>query len=177
MHGLPIDIRFQDWRDIEGCYDRIGSIGMFEHVGPGNHPAYFKKMRSVIADDGLMLLHCIGTRVPRYRGDPWFHKYIFPNGVITSLSRIASACEPHFVIEDVDNFGADYEPTLLAWFQNLSEGWDEFEHVYGSRDGPTFRMMKFYLVGVAGGFRARHVQLFQVVLSPRGARGGYRPVR
>ncbi|HVU75268.1 MAG TPA: class I SAM-dependent methyltransferase, partial [Candidatus Paceibacterota bacterium] len=109
--------------------------------------------------------------------DAWHHKYIFPNGVAPGLSQDLSALEPYFVCEDVDNFGADYDPTLQGWFRNLDEGWHEVEETYGGKQDPTFRMMKYYLLGVAGGFRSRYMQLFQLVLSKHGVPGGYMPVR
>ena len=77
----------------------------------------------------------------------------------------------------MDNFGADYDLTLQAWFQNLVTHWPELEGMYGNMDGQTFRMMKYYLLGVAGGFRSRFMELFQVVLSPNGVPGGYMPER
>lgn len=177
VRGLPIEIRLQDYRDIEGIFDRVVSMGMFEHVGPGNYRTYFKKLRGLMKESGLALVHTIGTRVAQYRCDPWFDKYIFPNGVAPSLKQIAAAFDGIFVCEDIDNFGADYDQTLQAWYRNLDEGWDSLKALYGTRSDLVFRMMKYYLLSVAGGFRSRHMQLHQVVLSPKGIAGGYRPVR
>lgn len=177
VRGMPIEIRLQDYRDIEGRFDRICSMGMFEHVGPGNYGTYFRKMSSLLTDDGLMLLHHIGSREPKWRTDPWHDKYIFPHGVLPSLSQDFGALEPYFVCEDVDNFGADYDPTLQGWYRNLDDGWQELEETYGTKQDSTFRMMKYYLLSSAGGFRSRYMQLFQLVLSKNGIPGGYIPVR
>ena len=177
VKGLPIEIRFGDYRDLDGEFDRIVSMGMLEHVGPGNYVTYFKKMRSLLRDDGLALIHWIASHETELTCDPWFNKYIFPNGVAGSLGQIAKAVEGFFVCEDVDNFGANYDPTLQAWYENLAANWSKLEGKYGNMDGRTFRMMKYYLLGVAGGFRSRIMQLYQVVLSPHGVPGGYMPVR
>lgn len=177
VQGMPIEIRLSDYRDIEGSFDRIVSMGMFEHVGPGNYRTYFKKLRSLLRGDGLALVHMIGTRSTQRTCDAWFHKYIFPNGVAPSIAQVSHAFDGLFVCEDVDNFGADYVPTLEAWYRNLAKHWHLLESFYGSVHEPNFRMMKYYLLGVAGAFRARHMQLHQFVLSPSGVPGGYKPVR
>jgi cyclopropane-fatty-acyl-phospholipid synthase len=101
-------------------------------------------------------------------------KYIFPNSMLPSVKQIAQAAEDLFVMEDWHNFGAYYEKTLLAWYANFEKHWPELASKYGER---FFRMWRFYLLSFAGTFRARQMQLWQVVLSPNGVRGGYESVR
>ena len=106
--------------------------------------------------------------------DRWIERYIFPNSLIPSLAQVASAAEGRFVVEDVHNFGADYERTLLAWHANVERHRDELEGRYGAR---FLRMWRYYLLSCAGAFRARYNNLWQIVLSPRGVADGYRAPR
>ncbi len=168
--GLPIEIRVQDYRDIEGRFDRIVSIGMFEHVGHKNYRTYFHKVAGLLKDDGLFLLHTIGGNVPTERTDPWIDKYIFPNGVIPSARQISSSFEGCFVLEDWHNFGPDYDKTLMAWHQNFIAAWPELKRNYDER---FRRMWNYYLLSCAGAFRARSNQLWQIVLSKRGLPDAY----
>jgi cyclopropane-fatty-acyl-phospholipid synthase len=169
--GLPVELRLLDYRDLEGEFDRIVSIGMFEHVGYKNHRTYFEVARRVLKRDGLFLLHTIADERSNAGTDPWIERYIFPNGDIPSLTQIAAATEDLFVVEDVHNFGADYDRTLMAWLENFERAWPRLRSRYDER---FRRMWRFYLCSCAGGFRARQLQLYQVVLSPRGVPGGYR---
>lgn len=169
--GLPIEFRLTDYRKIEGTFDRIASVGMFEHVGWKNYDAYFDVARRVLADDGLFLLHTIGKNQRGTPTDPWIEHYIFPNGALPSLGEIADTAEPHFITEDVHNFGADYDRTLMAWHANFEAAWPQFSERYGER---FYRMWRYYLLACAGTFRARTTQLWQLVLSPTGTPGGYR---
>ncbi len=162
--GLPVEIQLQDYRLTAGQYDKLVSIGMFEHVGRKNYDTYMKTARGLIKDDGLFVLHTIGSDVPQGVGDPWIHKYIFPNGYIPSLSEISQACEPYFVIEDVQNFGKDYDRTLMAWFDNFDAAWPQLSSVYDER---FRRMWSYYLKMCAGAFRGSSLQLYQLVLRPR----------
>ena len=169
--GLPVQFQLQDYREHVGHYDRIASIGMFEHVGARNYGAYFDSVHRLMDANGLMLLHTIGGLQRGHDIDPWIGKYIFPNGQLPSLGQIADACEDRFVIEDVENFGADYDPTLMAWHRNFKANW----HRHRERYSPQFeRMWSYYLRSCAGAFRARNIQLWQLVLSPLGVRGGWR---
>lgn len=162
--GLPVDIRLQDYRDIEGQFDKIVSIGMFEHVGLKNYPAYFAVARRVLKEGGLFALHTIGNDRTLTTTDPWIERYIFPNGKLPTLAQIALACESHFLIEDVQNFGADYDTTLLAWRQRFEAAWGQLRHYYAER---FRRMWLYYLLTCAGAFRSGQLQLFQVVLRQR----------
>lgn len=172
--GLDVEIRFQDYRELEETFDRIVSIGMFEHVGYKNYPTYMEVVRRCLAEDGLSLLHTIGSRTSEKSGDPWMEKYIFPNGMLPSVRQIADASEGKLVVEDWHNFGVDYDRTLMAWYENFLEHWDELDDEYGER---FYRMWVYNLLMNAGAFRARWNQLWQIVLSVDGVEGGYRSVR
>ncbi len=172
--GLPIEIKIQDYRDIEGQFDAVVSIGMFEHVGYKNYREYMKIVHTHLKDDGLFLLHTIGRNFPMTGIDPWMNKYIFPNAVLPSVSQIGSASEKLFVMEDWHNFGTNYDKTLMAWLENFTKNWPEIESKYGKR---FFRMWKYYLCGTAATFRARKIQLWQIVFSKHGVRGGYISIR
>lgn len=172
--GLPVDIRLEDYRDTSGRFDRIVSIGMFEHVGSRNYDTFFDVARARLADDGLFLLHTIGGERSGNHTDPWIERYIFPNSMLPSAMQITRAAEGRFVIEDWHNFGADYDRTLMAWRANFDAAWPRLAPAYGERFA---RMWRFYLAASAASFRVRHNQLWQLVLSPNGVRGGYRAPR
>jgi cyclopropane-fatty-acyl-phospholipid synthase len=173
--GLPIEVQLQDYRDFgrggEDHFDRIASIGMFEHVGHRNYLDYFEMARRCLRDDGLFLLHTIARLRSGTTPDPWIDRYIFPNHALPTLGELARASEGRFVIEDVDNFGADYDRTLLAWHANLEQARPQLSGRYDER---FFRMMRYYLLLCAASFRVRINQVYQVVLSPNGIPGGYR---
>ncbi len=182
--GLHVEIRVQDYRDVDEPFDHIVSLGMFEHVGVKNYREYFEVARRCLADDGLFLLHTIGGNISVHAGDPWVDKYIFPNGMLPSVAQIGRAVEGLFVMEDWHNFGADYDKTLMAWFSNFDAAWPALRAKYASpgedaaHQGDRFyRMWKYYLLAFAGVFRARDLSLWQIVLSKDGVPGGYRSVR
>jgi cyclopropane-fatty-acyl-phospholipid synthase len=170
--GLPIEIRLQDYRDVAEPFDRILSIGMFEHVGVRNYATYFDVARRCLSDhdDGLFLLHSIGSNTSVRHTDPWIARYIFPNSMLPSATQVAEAVEGRFVIEDWHSFGTDYDRTLQAWRTNVEQAWDALPPRYDNR---FRRMWRFYLAGSMASFRARRIQLWQLVLSPRGVLGGY----
>ncbi len=159
--GLSVEIRQCDYRDVTGRFDRIVSIGMIEHVGPRNLATFFGCCRKLLTDDGLMLHHTIGSLVSKNFTDPWFDKYIFPGGVIPSLGQLSSACENDWVIEDLHNFGPYYDRTLLAWHHNISVAWDDL----AAYDDHFRRTWDYYLLCSAGSFRARTLQLWQIVFT------------
>ena len=173
---LPVEIRLQDYREIpeDETFDHIVSIGMFEHVGFKNYRHFFEHARKHLRDDGLMLLHTIGRNHSVTTLDPWVDKYVFPNCMLPSARQIAGALEGVFVTEDWHNFSADYDRTLMAWWDNFDQAWPDLEATYGER---FYRMWRFYLQGCAGRFRARRNQLWQLVLSKHGVLGGYRSPR
>ena len=172
--GLPIEFILQDYRDIKGSFDHIVSLGMFEHVSYKNYRTFFRVVHDHLKDDGLFLLHTIGGNTSRTHDDPWIVKYIFPNGMLPSISQVGKAIEKLFVMEDWHNFGPSYDKTLMAWFKNFDAHWPEISKKYGMT---FYRMWKFYLLSCAGSFRARHIELWQIVLSKRGVAGGYDSVR
>jgi cyclopropane-fatty-acyl-phospholipid synthase len=172
--GLPVDIRLQDYRSLAEKFDRILSVGMFEHVGYKNYRLYMEVVRRNLADDGLFLLQTIGGNDSRARMEAWFDRYIFPNGLLPSASQITKSCEGLFVLEDWHNFGADYDTTLMQWFRNFEAAWPELRKKYGER---FYRMWKYYLLSCAGSFRARRTQLWQILLSPKGVAGGHQAPR
>ena len=172
---LPVELRLQDYRELQNeTFDRIVSIGMFEHVGVKNYQTYFEVVRRLLREDGLFLLQTVGGRRSWNNGDPWVEKYIFPNSMLPSIAQIGRAIEELFVAEDWHNFGADYEKTLLHWHRNFTDAWPSLKKHYDKR---FRRMWEYYLLSFAGMFRVRKLQLWQIVLSPEGVRGGYRPIR
>jgi cyclopropane-fatty-acyl-phospholipid synthase len=172
--GLPVEVRLEDYRALTGRYDRIWSLGMFEHVGVRNYRAYLRKVRELLAPDGLFLLHTIGSNVSVRATDPWVEKYIFPNSMLPSMAQIARASEGLWVVEDWHGFGVDYDRTLMSWSANFDAHWHEIAPRYGER---FRRMWHYWLMSSAAAFRSRSAQLWQVVLSPRGVAGGYEAVR
>ncbi|PKE28483.1 cyclopropane-fatty-acyl-phospholipid synthase [Rahnella sp. AA] len=166
--SFDVEILLQDYREIDRQFDRIVSVGMFEHVGPKNYATYFDVVNKNLKPEGIFLLHTIGANKTEVNVDPWINKYIFPNGCLPSLAHIASASERYFVIEDVHNFGSDYDKTLMAWNERFLASWTHIEGNYSER---FKRMFTYYLNSCAGAFRSRDIQLWQVVFT-RGIEGG-----
>ncbi len=173
--GLDVEIFLQDYREITGKYDRIVSIGMFEHVCKKNYQTFFSKAAECLTDDGLFLLHTIGNNNASGGGtDPWIERHIFPNSMIPSIGQITQPLEDVFVMEDWHNFGPDYDKTLLCWFDNFERGWPQIQDKF---DKTFYRKWKYYLLSCAGSFRARRTQLWQMVLTKKGLLNGYQSVR
>lgn len=172
--GLDVKIKVQDYREFYEPVDRIVSVGMMEHVGAKNYRDYMRVAGKSLKPDGLFLLHTIGIQSSGLNTDPWTAKYIFPNGEMPSLHQISRSMEGLFVLEDLHNFGTDYDRTLMAWLENFTAAWPNLSDRYGEH---FFRMWSYYLLMFAGVFRARHLQLWQMVLSPGGVRGGYKSIR
>jgi cyclopropane-fatty-acyl-phospholipid synthase len=172
--GLPVTIRLMDYRDLDGQFDHIASVGMFEHVGPKNYRTFFRTVSRLLRDEGLFLLHTIGDAVATPTPDPWMDRYIFPNGKTPSALQIARALEGVFLIEDWHNFGQDYDRTLMAWWRRFDAAWASLKPRYGDT---FYRMWKYYLHSSAAFFRSRQGQLWQIVLTKRAHRGAYRSIR
>ncbi len=173
--GLDVDLRFQDYRDVEGRFDRVVSIGMFEAVGHKNYRTFMTTVDRCLEEDGLFLLHTIGTNTPDLQADPWTIKYIFPNGYLPLQKQIDAATQGIFIMEDWHNFGPDYDPTIMAWVDNVKANREQLEKLgYDSR---WYRMWTYWLLSAAGSARARRNQLWQIVYSKKGLDGGYLPVR
>lgn len=170
VKGLPVDIRLQDYRKLQGNFDRILSIGMFEHVGYKNYRMYMQTVRCLLKKTGLFLLHTIGGNLSSVNINPWIERYIFPNANLPSINQISAAFEGLFVMEDWHNFGSDYDKTLMEWSSRFDCNWPALKKKYDQR---FYRMWKYYLLSCAGIFRARHAQLWQVVLSPNGVCRSY----
>jgi cyclopropane-fatty-acyl-phospholipid synthase len=172
--GLPVEIKQLDYRQVSGSFDRIVSVGMMEHVGPKNLKRFFDVCNDRLNPDGMMLHHTIGSLVSRPSVDPWFDTYIFPGGCIPSLGQITSASEGTWLIEDVHNFGPDYDRTILAWYGNVEASWGDL----ASYDERFRRTWRYYLMASAAAFRVRNNQLWQMVFR-RGGRvaDGYAAVR
>jgi cyclopropane-fatty-acyl-phospholipid synthase len=169
--GLPVELRLQDYRDVQGRFDHIVSIGMFEAVGHKNFREYMEVAHRCLKDGGVFLLHTIGHNFSATAGDPWLMKYIFPNGLLPSIAQIGTAIENLFVMEDWHNFGLSYEKTLHCWHQNFLQSWDSLKQRYDER---FKRMWMYYLLSCAGAFRSRTAQLWQIVLTKDGLLEGYR---
>jgi len=173
--GLPVEFRLQDYREVNKKFDRIVSVGMIEHVGYKNYREYFELAKRNLKEDGLFLLHTIGEVRSTLSTDAWTHKYIFPNGMLPSIAQLGKAIEGLFVMEDWHNIGADYDKTLMAWYDNFKSSWNKIKDKYSGR---FYRMWKYFLLSSAGAFRARSKnQLWQIVLSKNGVPGGYNPIR
>ncbi len=168
--GLPVEIRLEDYRSLKGVFDRIVSLGMIEHVGYKNYKTFMRVARRCLKASGIFVLQTIGSNHSQKKADPWINRYIFPNSLLPSAKQINDAIENLFVLEDWHNFGPDYDKTLMHWFQNFHNNWNNLKDTYGER---FYRMWKYYLLSCAGTFRARVNQLWQIVLSPKGVPNGY----
>jgi cyclopropane-fatty-acyl-phospholipid synthase len=165
--GLPVEFRLQDYREAAADparYERVVSIGLMEHVGPKNYRGFFELAHARLAPGGLCLVHTIGGNVSQTATDAWIDKYIFPGGVIPSEKQLTAAKEGLFVLEDWHNIGPDYDRTLRAWEANFLAAWPTLRGRNGL-DERFYRMWRYYLNSCAGSFRARELQLWQLVLS------------
>jgi cyclopropane-fatty-acyl-phospholipid synthase len=160
--GLPVEFKHADYREATGCFDRVVSVGLTEHIGPSNYRSYFQLVHECLKPTGLFLLHTIGANRTIAVPDRWFRKYIFPHGHLPSIRQLGVAMEDLLVMEDWHNFGADYDRTVMAWYRNVEAHWSELRGTY---DEHFHRMWTYYLLCCAGEFRARHAQLWQIVLS------------
>jgi len=172
--GLPVHFQDCDYRAIEGHFDKIVSVGMFEHVGQKNYRAFMKKVRRCLKDEGIFLLHTIGGNTSRIGCDPWITRYIFPNGMLPSTAQISRAVENLFVIEGWHNLGPHYDRTLMAWNRNFQKAWPRLEKKFNGR---FKRMWEYYLLSCAGAFRARSIQVWQIVMTPYGVGASQPPCR
>ncbi|MCU1338343.1 MAG: cfa [Bryobacterales bacterium] len=174
--GLPVRFEQKDYREAAHethRFDRVVSIGLCEHIGHKNYRQFMELTHDRLKEHGFFLLHTIGANESYSYTDPWINKYIFPNGLIPSMAQLTTAWEGLWVAEDWHNFGPDYDRTLTAWWKNFEQAWDRLRGIYGDR---FYRMWKYYLMASAGSFRARKLQLWQVVLS-KGDISSYTPVR
>lgn len=158
-----VDLRLQDYRTAQGKFDRVVSIGMMEHVGWKNHRAMLEVIHRCLHQDGIAVVHTIGSNESQKHGIPFFEKYIFPNAASPSLAQFGKATENLFAVEDVHNIGPDYNPTLLAWWKNFEAGYHTLDQK--KYDRRFWRMWRFYLLAAAGAVAARESQLWHFVLT------------
>jgi cyclopropane-fatty-acyl-phospholipid synthase len=163
--GLPVELRLQDYREIQGKFDAVISIGVMEHVGYKNYSGYMKVVDRCLKKDGIAFVHTIGGNKTITNGEPWTDKYIFPNSMLPSMAQLGAAMEGLFVVEDLQNIGPNYDPTLMAWHANFEKAWPKLKQKYGDR---FYRMWRYYLLSCAGGFRSRSMQLWQFVFTRTG---------
>jgi cyclopropane-fatty-acyl-phospholipid synthase len=172
--GPAVEYLHMDYRDLPTkfprAFDKVVSVGMVEHVGWKNHRSYFRAARAATKDGGLFLLQTCGQDRSRPIADPWIDRYIFPNGCVPSPTQLATAAEGNFVLEDWQNLGAHYDPTLMHWWRRFERAWPAFRAQYGDR---FFRTFRYYMQTCAGAFRARQMHLHQLVFSTHGVPGGY----
>lgn len=178
--NLPVEFYLCDYRDTKIynpknlVFDKVVSIGLCEHIGHKNYRVFMQIALQNLKESGLFFLHTIGKHETYYSVDPWINKYIFPNGMLPSVALLAKSMEQLFIIEDLHNFGTDYDKTLMAWHNNFVRYWPSLKQHY---DEAFYRRWNYYLLSCAGGFRARAMQLWQFVLSPHGVLGGYESIR
>ncbi|MBU3667614.1 MAG: cyclopropane fatty acyl phospholipid synthase [Rhodocyclaceae bacterium] len=171
---LPVNFLLMDYRCLDGEFDKIASVGMFEHVGQKNYRHFLDKINALLEPDGLALLHTIGTHESVRHTDTWIDRYIFPNGRIPTAREIMNVLSDDFIIEDWHNFGQDYDRTLMIWSERFDAAWPGLSSKYDER---FYRMWHYYLMSCAAFFRSRQGQLWQLVLSKRERSCGYRSVR
>lgn len=168
--GLPVDIQICDYRDLSGTYDKVLICGMIEHVGAKNYQTIMQKVHDCLSDSGIFLLHTITGNATTIGTEPWIEKYIFPNSMLPSFKQIIEASEKLFITEDWHNFGAHYRDTLVSWHKKFVANWPSIAQKYGER---FKHMWEYYLLCCAGRFRARGMQLSQVVFTKHGLVDGY----
>lgn len=159
---LPVEIRLQDYRDLEGSFDHVVSLGMFEHVGYKNYRRYMEIVRRCLKPGGLFFLNTIGTNESGCCVNPWVDKYIFPGGVLPSIAQIGEAVEGLFLVEELQDWRDFYDKTLIAWFNNFHSNWSKLKSRYSEK---FYRTWKYYLLSSAGAFRSRAIQDWEIVLS------------
>jgi len=178
---LPVAIITEDYNKfLTGGrkWDKIVSVGMFEHVGPKNYPTYMELAEKSLKPEGIFLLHTIGWLCDSINTDPWIERYIFPNGVIPSKLQIAAAAEKIFSEIDCHEFGACYDWTLMQWWQKFNAAWPRLSAENPKYDKKFYRMWEYYLKSCAGAFRARKLRLWQIVFTKKTAGNiNYVPVR
>jgi cyclopropane-fatty-acyl-phospholipid synthase len=160
-----VHFKLEDYRNVTGPYDRIVSVGMFEHVGVNHYGTYFRKVRDLLTEDGVAVIHFIGRSEPPAVTNPFIAKYIFPGGYIPSLSEVMSAVERSSLITtDVEILRLHYAETLRAWRERFIANWETAARI---RDERFCRMWEFYLAGSETAFRYQNLVVFQIQLTRR----------
>lgn len=151
--NLQVDIRLQDYRELDQKFDAVASVGMFEHVWHKNYRTLMEVLDRCLKPQPMCLLHTIGKNHNRMGLEPWTAEYTFPNGEIPSMRRISTAVESRLVVEDWHNFGPDYDKTLMAWFRNFDGAWGRLKDNYSEtfyRGGNTICSLTLGLFEPAG---------------------------
>jgi len=167
--GLSDKVRFKllDYREEPGRYDRIVSVGMFEHVGSAHYLEYFTKVKALLADDGVMLLHSIGRMEPPGGTNTWLRKYIFPGGYSPALSEVLAAIEKAGLwVTDIEVLRLHYAETLCLWRQRFLANREQIKQLAGY-DDRFCRMWEFYLAGCEVAFRYMNQMVFQIQIARR----------
>jgi cyclopropane-fatty-acyl-phospholipid synthase len=168
--GLPVELRYTDYRDVDETFDRVVSVGMFEHVGRRHYRDFFRTCERCLKPSGILLLHTVGY-LKQQAINPWYDKYIMPGVEFPTVANIMHSAGRNLVLEDFHTWhGSHYDKTLMAWFERFDAGWDELRRNY---DETFYRMWKLYLQGCAGAFRAERMRVWQLVFSKGGIPGGY----
>ena len=161
--GSAVHFELRDYREVEGQFDRIVSVGMFEHVGVNHYGTFFRKLRNMLADDGVALIHFIGRSDRPAVTNPFIAKYIFPGGYIPALSEVMPAIERSGLIAtDIEILRLHYAETLRHWRERFRAHWDEAGRIKGER---FCRMWEFYLAGSECAFRYQNLVVFQIQLA------------
>ncbi|MDQ8729867.1 cyclopropane-fatty-acyl-phospholipid synthase family protein [Bradyrhizobium sp. LHD-71] len=160
-----VEFRLQDYRDVKGPFNRIVSVGMFEHVGVGHYDAFFRRCAELLTDDGVMLLHSIGRSEGPSSTSPWMEKYIFPGGYIPALSEVLPAIErAGLLVNDIEILRLHYAETLKMWRERFLARKEDAERLYDER---FVRMWEFYLAAAEMSFRKQAMMNFQIQITKR----------
>jgi cyclopropane-fatty-acyl-phospholipid synthase len=159
---LPVEIRYQAYRDLHEKFDHVASLGMFEHVGYKNYRRYMEIVHRCLKTNGLFFLNTIGTNHSEHCANPWTDRYIFPGGMLPSIAQIGAAVDGLFVIEELQDWAESYDKTLISWFVKFNSNWNRLKSHYGEQ---FYRMWKYYLLSSAGAFRAKTIQDWHIVFS------------
>lgn len=172
--GLPVEFIKSDYRDYKGTHDKVVVCGMIEHVGYKNYRGLMQTVYDCLQEDGLFLLHTIGSNISVTTTDPWSNKYIFQNSMLPSAKNLTTAAEGLFVLDDWHSFGAFYDNTLMAWHRNFEKNWDSIKDSYDDR---FYRMWVYHLLSCAASFRSNKSQLWQIVFSKKERQDSYQSIR
>jgi len=178
--GLPVTIKRLDYRDLPESglapFDKISIVGMIEHVGYKNYAGIMEVVHQMLKPGGLFLLHTIGNCEETKVVDPWIEKYIFRNSMVPAMQQLSDAAEGRFVIEDWENYGHYYVPTLQAWYERFNANWDRIRALPMKRpfDERFRRLWNYYLMSCKAAFDIEKLHLWQLVMTRRNSgRGVY----
>lgn len=164
-HGERVSFQLQDYRKLEGTFDRIVSVGMFEHVGINHYADFFAKIRDLLSDDGVAVIHSIGRSDGPGASNPFFQRYIFPGGYAPALSEVLTRVERSgLIVTDIEILRLHYARTLRSWRERFVRNWQHAVDLKGER---FCRMWEFYLAGAEAAFLYQHVMVFQMQLAKR----------